>query len=188
MEISQSLSIPNGDIEISVDEYGKPYLIGHPDFHFNISHAGRYAVCAFSDTPIGIDVEIIASVDMKIAERFFARREKEYIFSQPSESARRVAFHRVWTMKEAYIKREGRGLGISLPSFDVFDAGDVHFSEVLCNDEAICHCCSDGPVELVTAQIGCDDILRWFSRLMRKSDHRQNEGRQSRFERSYFRR
>jgi 4'-phosphopantetheinyl transferase len=137
MEISQSLSIPNGDIEISVDEYGKPYLIGHPDFHFNISHAGRYVVCAFSDAPVGIDVEIVASVDMKIAERFFARREQEYVFSQTSESARRVAFHRVWTMKEAYIKREGRGLNIQLPSFDAFAVVNAYLSEIYSSSEVV---------------------------------------------------
>jgi phosphopantetheine--protein transferase-like protein len=129
--------------KLSTDEHGKPYLVGHTDFHFNISHAGRYVVCAFSDAPVGIDIEVIASADMKIAERFFAGREKMYIFEQTSEFAQREAFYRVWTMKEAYIKREGRGLGIPLPSFDVFDDMNVYFSEIYSNSEVICHCCTD---------------------------------------------
>jgi 4'-phosphopantetheinyl transferase len=163
MEISRSLSIPNGDIEILTGERGKPHLDGHPDFHFNISHAGRYIACAFSGEPVGIDIEVIAQADMKIADRFFAKGEREYIFTRTSESARREAFYRVWTMKEAYIKREGSGLGIPLPSFDVFDAGGACFREILRNGEAICNCCTDEPGELVKARFGCDDILRWYS-------------------------
>jgi 4'-phosphopantetheinyl transferase len=138
MEISQSLSIPNGDISISVGEHGKPYLAEYPDFHFNISRAGRYVVCAFSGAPVGIDIEVIAPVDMKIVERFFAKSEKEYIFEQMLESAQWEAFYRVWTMKEACIKREGHGLDIPVPSFDAFDAVNAYLSEIYSSSEVVC--------------------------------------------------
>jgi 4'-phosphopantetheinyl transferase len=170
MEISQSLLIPNSNIEMSTDEYGKPHLVGHSDFHFNISHAGRYVVCAFSDAPVGIDIEEILPVDMKIAERFFAEREKEYIFEQTSESAQREAFYRVWTMKEAYIKREGRGLGIPLPSFDVLDIVTAYFNEIYSNSKMICHCCTSKPEKSNSILIGVDDVIR-VGMLLRYSEH-----------------
>lgn len=35
------------------DAHGKPYLPGHPQICFNISHSGEYAACAFASIPIG---------------------------------------------------------------------------------------------------------------------------------------
>ncbi|MDR1589595.1 MAG: 4'-phosphopantetheinyl transferase superfamily protein [Oscillospiraceae bacterium] len=142
-EISQALSLPESGVKIMTTERGKPYLAGFPDFHFNISHTGRFVACAFSDAPVGIDIETIRPSDMRIAERFFADKEREYILEQPSGPARLEAFYRVWTMKEAYIKREGSGLGTPLPSFDVFGVEGVRFSELLRSGEAICYCCSE---------------------------------------------
>jgi len=56
-------------------------LIGSPHIHFNISHAGHYVACVISDEPVGIDIEIIKSVDLRIAERFFALEETTYIIA-----------------------------------------------------------------------------------------------------------
>ena len=36
---------------------GKPWLEGHPEIHFNISHCAACAACALGDAPVGIDVE-----------------------------------------------------------------------------------------------------------------------------------
>ena len=44
-------------ISFSVQEYGKPYIPALPDMHFNISHSGRWIVCAVDSKPIGIDIE-----------------------------------------------------------------------------------------------------------------------------------
>ena len=37
--------------------YGKPYLTGYPEIHFNISHSGGWAVCALASMPCGVDGE-----------------------------------------------------------------------------------------------------------------------------------
>lgn len=117
IELCNTTGLTNKQLKFTVNEYGKPFLINCPGVHHNISHSGHYVACVVADEAVGIDIEIIKSADMKIAERFFARNEIEYINS--GEQTRR--FYEVWTKKESYIKREGKGLSIPLPSFNVFD-------------------------------------------------------------------
>jgi len=140
-EICRATGLSNNELEFSTNEFGKPFLINDPCIHFNISHSGHYIACAIADVPVGIDVELIKPIDMKIAERFFAPDEKAYITGN-QQAAR---FFKVWTMKESRIKWEGKGLSIPLPSFSVFDPGErgrISYYEVFHNDEAICHVCA----------------------------------------------
>jgi 4'-phosphopantetheinyl transferase len=163
-EISRSLPLGDRGVIISSDANGKPQLTEFPDIHFNVSHSGRYVVCAFGDAPVGVDVEAIRPADMRIVERFFAKLEREYIFGQVSDEARLRAFYRVWTMKEAYIKMEGRGLGIPLLSFDVFDMDGACFIELPCGGDAVCHCCASSPYEPHITRLSVADITSEFIR------------------------
>ena len=45
------------DSVILEDQNEKPYLQGATGLEFNLSHSGKIAVCAFSDAPVGIDVQ-----------------------------------------------------------------------------------------------------------------------------------
>ena len=47
------------EIEFSVTEEGKPYMLSHPHLHFSISHAGDVVCCLLSDALVGVDVECI---------------------------------------------------------------------------------------------------------------------------------
>ena len=92
------------DFDVKAGKNGKPEL----DFcHFNISHSGKYAVCAVSDVPVGIDIEEMT--DFKRRERYmlFSKEESDYV--NEAESTER--FYTLWTMKEAYIKAVGGTLG-----------------------------------------------------------------------------
>ena len=40
-------------------EHGKPFIIGHPDIHFNVSHCREGVICVISDRPVGVDIESI---------------------------------------------------------------------------------------------------------------------------------
>src|SRR5690554_797379 len=73
--IMQELKIPNGEIFFKINNYGKPYLKDWDEFHFNISHSGKWVVCAISNKPVGIDVERIKDLNIKIADRFFSKEE-----------------------------------------------------------------------------------------------------------------
>ena len=99
-------------------EYGRPYL--SPDFDFNISHSGKHIVCAISKLyKVGIDVEEIHPIDLADFANQFTEHELSRIKNATNQNAE---FFRYWTIKEAVIKADGRGL--SLPLTNVFI--DIH--------------------------------------------------------------
>ena len=97
--------------------YGKPSLSQYPLFHYNIAHSGECVVCAVHDKEIGMDVEKIESFDLKVAEQFFTIDEYEDCLKTKEEI--NTGFYDLWTLKESYVKAQGRGLSIPLDSFNV---------------------------------------------------------------------
>lgn len=91
-------------------------LMGASDLYFNISHSGDWIICAVDNKPVGVDIEIIKVINFKIAERFFSSEEYYALMSQP-ETIQLKYFYMLWTLKESYIKAEGKGLNIPLFSF-----------------------------------------------------------------------
>jgi 4'-phosphopantetheinyl transferase len=132
--ICRATGLSNKQLEFAAGEYGKPFLTNHPHIHHNISHTGYYVACVLDDQPVGIDIERIKPIDLKIAERFFSSEEIEYILSSDDEK-REIRFFEVWTKKESRIKWEGKGLSKPLPSFNVFSSSDtVNYHQVYCDD------------------------------------------------------
>lgn len=116
--ISEHCGIDAEKIIIATQENGKPYPVDI-DIHFNISHCEDYVVCVIDNKPIGIDIEKIRPVNMKIAKRFFNEQEQKYVFGfAPDEEAFEKEadgetlkrFFEVWTAKEAYLKYTGEGI------------------------------------------------------------------------------
>ena len=130
--ICRSLNIKNSDITFEKNEYGKPFLSGQNNIHFNISHSGKWVVCAVSDYPVGIDVEIIKSTEFDIAKRFFSKDEYDELQKQPDEQ-KQAYFYKLWTLKESYIKAVGKGLSIPLDSFTV----SVENSNIISSKETL---------------------------------------------------
>lgn len=100
---------------------GKPFIKERPDFHYNLSHSGRWVVIAFGSSEVGVDVEQIREdTDISaIAGRFFSPEEQRYVREEPSQS--RSRFFEVWTAKESYVKYLGTGLKKDLTSFSVLN-------------------------------------------------------------------
>lgn len=116
--ITTLFNVPCEKMEITRDEYGKPFLLSPSiDLEFNISHAGDWVVVAIDSMEIGIDIEQIVTMNLEIAERFFTQEEYKYIANQTLQEQKNEQFFRIWTMKESYIKGVGRGLTIPLDSF-----------------------------------------------------------------------
>lgn len=172
-EICRVAGLNNKQLEFSTNEYGKPFLthlsndgfVNNPQIHYNISHTGHYVACAIADRPVGIDIESINPVDLKIAERFFAPDETEYIM----DSAQTQRFFEIWTKKESRIKWEGKGLSKPLTSFSVFDLAELEkltYHELFRNEEAICHACicdNNKPnVKLIDTN-GLQQQLKWLA-------------------------
>ena len=99
-------------------ETGKPYAKDLPVW-FNISHSGDMVVCAVDERPIGIDIEKIRPIDLKLAKRICTDEELNYLFAHaPTEQdfvyttdqGLLTRFFQLWTAKEAYGKCTGVGV------------------------------------------------------------------------------
>ena len=121
--IAEADGVDPSGIIIKKDKNGKPYA-ENSRYKFSISHCGNLVVCAVSKNDIGVDVEKIRNVRLKMAEKFACESEIEYIGDKLER------FFEIWTLKEAYFKCKGTGLGADIKSvsFDVTD------SNVICSE------------------------------------------------------
>lgn len=133
------------EFETETDEYGKPYIKDAPGFHFNLSHSGKWVVIACGTRAVGIDVERInASASIEgISGRFFTPDEQAFVFHSSQDQAKR--FFEVWTAKESYIKYQGKGLSMGLPSFSVFSVKDVRFYPIPIESDYAMTLCTEDP-------------------------------------------
>lgn len=95
-------------LTISRDKFGKPRFVCG-DAEFSIAHAGGLSVAAISHGSIGVDIERIDSgrdTD-RIAKRFFSEGEQKRLAAADD---RLREFYRIWTAKEAMMKRGGEGM------------------------------------------------------------------------------
>lgn len=106
---------------------GKPGIENEKIF-FNLSHSGRYAVCAVSDRPVGIDVEEIKPANKTLINHVCTEKEKEYLEGL-TEDKQNETFTRIWTVKESAVKCDGTGL--LTPPKNV--EADMDAGVVICN-------------------------------------------------------
>lgn len=96
--------------------FGKPYIKDSP-LHFNISHSREYVICAVSDRPVGIDIEIYGKYQKNLLN-YFHQNERLFLMKIPVET-RWKYFYNLWSLKESFIKYLGWGLYFPLDSFEV---------------------------------------------------------------------
>jgi len=125
------LDLEPAQVEFVYRPHGKPAIkLGPKDkvLEFNLSHSKELVLYAFNwDRKVGIDVEYIQSMpDMdNFAEQFFSPRETALINSLAGEQ-KEIAFFKIWTCKEAFLKANGSGLTQPLNAMEVyFEAGKV---------------------------------------------------------------
>ncbi len=107
-----------GSISFLTSSFGKPYVEGTNNVHFNVSHSGEWVVCVVDEQPVGIDVERIVPVDLQIAQAYFSNTEKENLFAL-ERSEQLHFFYQLWTLKESFLKLVGKGLSIPLDTFTI---------------------------------------------------------------------
>lgn len=112
--LCEALRKEYGITEKPIFEYGihgKPFIIGYPDIHFNISHCREAVLCVISSRPVGVDVESIRSYKDSLVEYTMNPQEIAQINQAPRPE---VEFVRFWTMKEAVLKLSGEGISKDL--------------------------------------------------------------------------
>ena len=82
---------------IEREKGGKPYFPQRKDICFNLSHSHGAAVCAVHHAPIGVDIERLRPAPKRLASGMDD-----------------LTFFRLWTAKEASVKREGKGIAALL--------------------------------------------------------------------------
>jgi 4'-phosphopantetheinyl transferase len=160
------------EIGFGVCPGGKPFILGLPNFHFNLSHSGSWVVCATDRDPIGVDIELVRPVNIDLARLYFSSDEYRSLIGKTGAEKDQLFFD-LWTLKESRLKAKGSGLAIPLASFTIYsEQGRIR---VLSQDEAeegvffkryelgasykvsVCACNGDFPVGVV--RVDLDDLL-----------------------------
>lgn len=116
--IAEWCAVPPESLNFGIGEHGKPYVKSLA-VEFNVSHCDNMVVCAVCDTPVGIDIQRIKPVNLKIAKRIcndkeletlfgYTPTDKDFIYCENEETLKR--FFCLWTEKEACVKYTGNGL------------------------------------------------------------------------------
>ena len=111
-------NLPDPLNRLQITRYGKPFV--DDDLCFNISHSGKYVVCAVSHgTSIGVDIEkysplIISDFKSVLNDKEWSMLEK---LNDPQ-----VMFYDLWAIKESVIKANGFGLSLDLKKIQVYDS------------------------------------------------------------------
>ena len=121
--------------------HGKPFIVGHPEIHFSLSHCREAVACAVSDRPVGIDVESVQRYRESLAQYTMNDEEQRLIVAAKRPD---VAFIRLWTMKEARLKLTGEGITNDLKSalsggswqFTTVERLDKNYIYPLCEEKA----------------------------------------------------
>mgnify|MGYP004574440141 CR=1 FL=1 len=137
-----------GRSDCSVTKNGKPFFAGS-DAHFSLAHCRGTVVCAVSDAPVGVDIELERQNGIALARRWFAPDEAMSVenAADPNEE-----FCIIWTVKESYIKL--RGLRLSDMSRFSVNALDAQYRSLRLGEYHLA-CCADGidKIELLQQKI-----------------------------------
>lgn len=105
-------------LEIKRTECGKPYSSRYPELFFNISHCDTACACVIGAQPVGIDVERRFAENEKLMRYICCEQELQVLLELPSKLAAEQ-LRILWSMKEAFVKMDGRGLGYGLKNLDL---------------------------------------------------------------------
>jgi 4'-phosphopantetheinyl transferase len=117
------LNASPGRLRFGYSAHGKPFLTGEPStLRFNVSHSFDEMLLAIAHMrEVGVDVEGVrnnAVAIEEIGETVLSEPEKQALARFGGED-KRTNFLRFWTLKEAYIKADGRGVSLPLERIDV---------------------------------------------------------------------
>ena len=136
---------PMESFVIDADSKGKLYCKNADGLKFNISHSQSTVAVVVSQKEVGIDIETIRPLNLKLAQKICTHEELEYVFEHtPSdedfEQSTNIDYVRrfleIWTLKEAYLKCEGTGI----TGFDAFILPDKNFEKTkISNSKYVMH-------------------------------------------------
>jgi 4'-phosphopantetheinyl transferase len=120
--LASYLNASPGRLSFGYGAHGKPFLAGeHSTLRFNVSHSFDAMLLAIAHSREVGDVEGVRNIGHaidEIGDTVLSEPEKQALARFDSED-KRTNFLRFWTLKEAYIKADGRGVSLPLKRIDV---------------------------------------------------------------------
>lgn len=105
--ISEEYGVDESDILITNLPSGKPVAeVKGNEVFVSLTHSGNFVACALSNTPVGIDLEVKRDFNPRVLKAL-RDAEREFVAKSKDEA---IAFLKIWTAKEAYLKMTGEGL------------------------------------------------------------------------------
>lgn len=105
-------------LDIQRTEHGKPCSSAHPEIRFNLSHCERACACVLGAVDGGIDVERKFAYRGNLARKVCHPAEAAVLYGLSQEAQeRQLRF--LWSMKESFVKLDGRGLGYGMDRIDL---------------------------------------------------------------------
>lgn len=97
------------DIRIQRTAKNKPFCPDIPQWKFSISHGGAWVAVSVSPFETGVDLEEIKGDCRDVYETVLTKGELD-LLRRTAEPLQTKEFLRMWTVKEAWLKRTGEGL------------------------------------------------------------------------------
>jgi 4'-phosphopantetheinyl transferase len=114
--LSKYLGLNPSQLQFSYSPLGKPALTSNENTKricFNLSHSNEMALCAVTlNRSVGIDLEHIRpNFELEsLAKKIFSPKENKMLNFLPVSEKQNLFFN-LWTLKEAYLKATGEGIG-----------------------------------------------------------------------------
>jgi hypothetical protein len=97
---SGAFGVPVADVGIETLPSGAIALKGRPGAYISLTHSGKFAMCAVSEAPCGVDIELMRPCDYtRILDRL-ALDKGESFANLPARS-QREEFYALWAGREA---------------------------------------------------------------------------------------
>lgn len=111
-------------------EHGKPFIVAHPEIHFNLSHCREGVICVLDQQPVGVDIESVRPLHEGVMR--YAMNEQEVAQIQAADYPA-LEFTRLWTMKEAVVKLSGEGISDNMK--DILQDASLDMETVVDKDQ-----------------------------------------------------
>lgn len=97
-----------------VDAQGRSHVPGRPGLWLSLSHSGPYLACAVADAAVGLDLECLQPRrDLLGLAALMSGPAQCQRLAGLQGDAQLQCFYRDWTLKEAWLKRQGLGLDLA---------------------------------------------------------------------------
>ena len=152
--------------------YGKPSLVSS-NLQFNLSHSGKWVVCAVGDSKLGVDVEVVRSLQYQDIYKSFSLYERNYLESLSSQ-CKQSSFFKLWTLKESFVKFIGTGINYPFSNFSIDvsslellkdplqDKSPTFYSRKLDENHWYALCYENNKISDKIQRIKVDEILRFW--------------------------